>query len=216
MRERTTAFYRRARFWLGLAGLLGVWAATAPLLADLLVSDRPIEHADAIVILSGAADYVQRTEGGAAAYRNGISEKILLTNDDQRGGWDDAEKGNPYFIERAERELIKRGVPAEAIERLPEKVNGTDDEAHLLVRLSAERGYKNVAIVTSDYHSKRALWIFDQRIARNQSDLNLGLVRSPAGPRYPGRNTWWMSLRGWRSVGAEYLKIGYYWLFYSL
>ncbi len=214
MEERTAPWYKSARLWLVLVGSLAVWIGIAPLLADLLVVDRPIEQADAIVILSGAADHAQRALGGALAFKRGISSRIILTNDDQRGGWDDTEKGNPYFIERSERELIRHGVPPEAIEKLTPTVYGTDEEADLLVRIATERGYKTLVLITSDYHSRRALWTFDQSVARSQSDLKVGLIRSPSGARYPDRYTWWMSPRGWRSVGAEYLKIGYYWSFY--
>ena len=195
---------------------LALWIAIAPFIADFLIDDRPIEHADVIVVLSGAADHGQRAQGGAQAFKNGVSSKIILTNDDQKGGWDDTENGNPYFIDRSERELIRQGIPPEAIEKVPIIVRGTDEEAELLVRLSTERGYRRLAIVTSDYHSRRALWIFDRVRARSKSDLTIGLIRSPSGARYPDRFTWWMSVRGWRSVGAEYLKIGYYWVFYSL
>jgi uncharacterized SAM-binding protein YcdF (DUF218 family) len=197
-----------------LAGLLGVWAGVAPLVADALVIDRPMEKADAIVILSGAADYAQRAHGGALAFRRGIAPRIILTDDDQRGGWDNAEKGNPYFIERAAVELHMLGVPPEAIEKLPEKVYGTDEEADLIVRTAAERGYRSVLIVTSDFHSKRALWTFEKAVSERRADLTVGLLRSPSGPRYPSRYTWWLTPRGWRSVAAEYLKFGYYWLFY--
>ena len=214
MGERSAVWYRRTRLWLGLAGLLVVWITAAPLLADCLIADRSIEQADAIVVLSGAADHAQRALGGATAFKNGVANRVILTNDDQRGGWDDKEKGNPYFIDRSEQELLGHGVPLEAIEKLPNIVRGTDEEAELLVRLAVERGYRGLVIVTSDYHSRRALWTFDRAVSRSDSHLSIGLIRSPSGARYPDRYTWWMSLRGWRSVGAEYLKIGYYWVFY--
>jgi uncharacterized SAM-binding protein YcdF (DUF218 family) len=197
-----------------LAGLIGVWAIVAPLLADGLVVDRPIDKADAIVILSGAADHVQRAQGGAIAFERDIAPRIILTNDDQRGGWDDTEKGNPYFIERSASELRKHGVPPDAIEKLPGKVHGTGEEADLIIRTAVERGYRSVLIVTSDFHSRRALWTFERAAAEHGADLTVGLMRSPSGPRYPDRYTWWLTPRGWRSVAAEYLKFGYYWLFY--
>lgn len=199
---------------LAFVGVLAVWTILAPLLADALLVERPIEKADAIVILSGAADYAQRAAGGADAFRRGIASKILLTDDDQRGGWDDTEKGNPYFIERAASELVKHGVPSESIEKLSGTVRGTDEEAELIVRIAAERGYRSVLIVTSDFHSRRALWTFERAAAKNESEISFGLMRSPSGPGYPGRYTWWLSPRGWRTVAAEYVKFGYYWVFY--
>jgi len=194
--------------------LLAVWAIVAPLLADLLVVERPIAKADAIVVLSGAADYKQRAEGGAAAFRNGIAPLILVTDDDQRGGWDDTEKGNPLFVERTIKVLKGNGVNSNAIEKLQARVHGTDDEADLVIRTAAERGYTSILLVTSEYHSRRALWTFEQFAANSGLRINFGIQCSPSSANYPGRATWWLSARGWRTVGAEYLKFGYYWLYY--
>ncbi len=199
---------------LGFAVLAALWIALAPFLADALVVERPIARADAFLILSGAADYAQRADGGARAFQDGLAPRILITDDNERGGWDDRTQGNPFFIDRMEGMLKAAGVPAGAIERLLGKVHGTDDEAELAVRTATARGYRSILIVTSDYHSRRALWAFDKAAADNGADLTVGLIRSPSGPRYPGRYTWWMTRRGWRTVGAEYVKFGYYWLFY--
>jgi uncharacterized SAM-binding protein YcdF (DUF218 family) len=213
--QRPRANWRKRAFAaLVFAGAVAVWAAVAPLLADALIAERPIEKADAIVILSGAADHKQRARGGAIAFRQGIARKVILTNDDQRGAWDDVEKGNPYFIERAAAELQNLGVPAEAIEKLPGKVHGTSEEADLIMRVAIERGYRSLLIVTSDFHSRRALWTFEQAAKRDGTGITIGLMRSPASANYPGSRTWWLSPRGWRSVGAEYVKFAYYWLFY--
>ncbi len=198
----------------GLGLAFAAWIAIAPFLADALIKDRPIEKADAIVILSGAADYRQRADGGAYAYRAGVAQRILITDDGERGGWDDREKGNPFFVDRMRAALQANGVPADAIEQLPGRVRGTDEEAEIVVRAAKERGYGSIVLVTSDYHSRRALWAFDRAAEKNGADLAIGLIRSPSGPRYPGRYTWWFTRRGWRTVAAEYVKFGYYWLFF--
>ncbi|NOT49043.1 MAG: YdcF family protein [Acidobacteria bacterium] len=206
----------RRRWLLGLIGLaaLGLWIAVAPMIADNLVVDRPLEKADAIVILSGAADYLQRARGGAEAFQEGIAPRVMITDDNQRGGWDDNEKGNPYFVDRMQTALVAHGVPSDVIERIPGQVAGTADEAEDVILTASQRSYRSVLIVTSDYHSRRALWTFE-RIARKQNaDLNIGLLRSPSGDKYPDRYTWWLTPRGWRSVGAEYLKFCWYWLYY--
>ncbi len=190
-----------------------LWAIIAPSLADALVVERRVESADAIFVLSGAADHVQRAQGAALAFRQGLAPRVILTDDDQRGGWDDAEKGNPYFVERTAAELIRSGVPAEAIERLAGKVYGTREEARSVVRTAAERGYRRILIVTSGFHSRRALCTFDRAVAEGRGEVSVGLMVSPSGAGYPNRYTWWLTPRGWRTVGAEYVKFGYYWLF---
>lgn len=200
----------------GLIGAfgLGIWIAVAPLLADHLVIDEPLSKTDAIVILSGAADFAQRARGGADAFHNGIAPLILITDDDQRGGWDDTEKGNPYFIDRMEKALASHGVPPNNIERIPGHVAGTADEAEAVIRIATERNYRSLLVVTSDYHARRAFWTFERIAQRHNVNLIVGLMRSPSGENYPDRYTWWLTPRGWRSVGAEYLKFCWYWLYY--
>lgn len=206
---------RKGRRWLvaGVA-LLAVWIAVAPLLADNLITSKPVGKADAIVILSGAADHAQRARGGAEAYHSGVAATIWITDDDQRGGWDDTEKGNPYFVDRINALLINEGVPASAIERLPGKVYGTVDEAGSVLANARDRNYKSLLIVTSDYHSLRALWTFERTAEKVAPGMEIGLARCPSGESYPDRYTWWLTPRGWRTVGAEYVKFCWYWLFY--
>lgn len=194
--------------------LLGLWVAVAPSVADGLVVDKPLEKADAIIILSGAADYAQRTRGGAEAFLSGVAPRVFITDDKQRGGWDDVEKENPYFVERMHAALIESGVPESAIERIPGYVKGTSDEAGSMIRMAHERHFTSVLVVTSDYHSRRALWTFERFAKKDGTGLNIGIFRASSGDRYPDRYTWWLTPRGWRTVGAEYVKFCWYWFFY--
>jgi len=105
-------------------------------------------------------------------------------------------------------------VPEEAIETLPTVVGGTNDEANLFAGVSAERGLKSLLLVTSAYHSRRALWTFERAMSRNNVSLNIGIESPPTGQQTPLPSTWWLSGTGWRMVGLEYVKIVYYWLVY--
>lgn len=203
----------RAKWVAALAVLFVLWVIAAPFLADILVLERRLDRADAVVILGGAADYQQRARGAADAFRAGAASRILLTDDGQRGGWDDAERGNPFFVERARRVLQAAGVPTEVIEVLPRRVSGTDNEAELIVRSAVERRMGSIVVVTSAYHSRRALWTLDRANDRQHAGLTIGMTVSPSGDGYPHRLTWWLTPRGWRSVGAEYVKFAWYWLF---
>ncbi|MGD9587804.1 MAG: YdcF family protein [Pyrinomonadaceae bacterium] len=197
-----------------LIGLLGAWSLIAPYAADVLVVEKRIENADALLILSGSADHEQRAAAGAAEYKKGVGPMVLITDDGQRGGWDDKEKGNPLFVERIRRKLIAGGVPAEAIVQLPGKVAGTIDEAELLAASAEEHGIKRVALVTSEFHSRRALWTFERVAAARAKGLEVGITIAKPDRRYPDRWTWWLSPRGVRTVAGEYVKFAAYWLFY--
>lgn len=194
--------------------LLGCWIAAAPLLADGLVVHRPLEKADAILVLSGSSEFLDRTHEATVAFKAGISAKILLTNDGHQSGWIEAEKRNPYFVERAFKELVDRGVSEDAIEILPAEVHGTDDEADIVVPFAVAKKLGSILLVTSPYHSRRALWTFERAAAKNSASLGIGVQIPAENYRYPSRLNWWMSVYGWRSVGIEYVKFAYYWLFY--
>jgi len=196
-----------------LMSLVG-WIFLAPFLAEKLIVEKPLDRADAILILSGSAAYIERTQEAAVAFKKGTAPKIFLTNDGLQGGWNQKEKRNPYFAELARWELIRQDIPEGAIEILPTVVKGTNDEANLLARVSAERKLKSLLLVTSAYHSRRALWTFERTVSRNNLSLNVGIKFPPSGQQTLSPFVWWLDIQGWEMVGLEYVKIVYYWLIY--
>lgn len=181
--------------------LIALWTAAAPYLAERLVVRREPDRADAILVLGGSAAFRERTALAAALFANGVAPRIVLTNDGGRGGWDRAEQRNPFFYELAKRNLVAHGVPPDAIEVLPEPVSGTYDEALLFSRAARERGFGTVLIVTSPFHTRRALRTFE-----SVGGAEYGIVST----EYRAEPFWWLKPSGWRDVGAEYLKLGYY------
>jgi uncharacterized SAM-binding protein YcdF (DUF218 family) len=195
--------------------LVVAWPVVAWVAARALVVQDELPRADCIVVLSGASEYVERTRYAAELWRRGVAPKIVLTNDNLRGGWNSAEQRNPYFIEREAEELRRAGVPAAHIEALPEPVAGTYDEAVRLRAYASERGLGSVLVVTSAYHSRRALWTM-RRVFR-ASGVRVGVspvTADSATQQTPTAFGWWLSARGWRSVAPEYPKLVYYWIRY--
>ncbi len=190
------------------------WTAISWTAASYLAVEKPLQSADAIFVLSGSDAYIARTDEAAKLFKQKIAPKIFLTDDGLKGGWNQKEQRNPYFVERARWQLIEQGVPAEAIETLPEIVEGTGDEANLLVKVSGERNLKSLLLVTSAYHTRRTLWTFERVVAKSNSPLNIG-IKFPSGEeKFLSPFGWWLSLEGWKTIGAEYLKIVYYRLNY--
>lgn len=198
-----------------LTGLLVV-LALSPFLAwgaaRFLITQSDLTHADALVVLGGSASYIERTREAARLYRDGRAPQIILTNDGQKGGWSNALERNPYFVERSVDELVKAGIPPEKIETLPTVVSSTYDEARLLREYAAQHGLRSILVVTSPYHSRRALWTL--RHVFQGSGVEIGLVSPDPGVDTPRVSTWWLSRRGWKMVGGEYLKLIYYWVRY--
>jgi uncharacterized SAM-binding protein YcdF (DUF218 family) len=182
---------------------LVAWAA-----ARLLVVNAPLPHADVIMIMAGSAVFKERAQRAAQLYKEGRAAKILVTNDNQQGGWASDEQRNIPYQELAARYLRRYGVPDEAIETLPEPVSSTQEEALLLRRYAESRSLHSVLIVTSAYHSRRTLWTLRQTFANTA--ITVGLEAVPPGQQAPTPATWWLYIRGWQMVPSEYLKMVYY------
>lgn len=189
-----------------------VWFLLAWVAARSLVVHADLQRADAIMILSGSSNYVERARWAARLYREGRAPLVLLTDDGQRGGWSQPEQRNPFFVERAARELNQAGVPPEKIEVLPGLVSSTYDEALALRDFATTRGLRSVLVVTSAYHSRRALWTV-RRVSEG-SGLEVGMDAPPAGAESPAPSIWWIRPRGWQMVAGEYPKMLYYRLRY--
>lgn len=177
----------------------------APFAAQWLIVGRELPRADAILILGGATDYKARAELAARMYRENRAAKILLTDDDLRGGWSNRYERNLYFVERAKLELEAAGVAANAIEILPEKVYSTRDEATAMRAFAKDRNIKSFIIVTSDYHTRRARWTFDK--AFENTDVQIGIQAAETDDLTDWRRT---NARGWRTIAGEYMKLIYY------
>lgn len=186
---------------------LAAWSA-----AKLLMVSAPLPHADVIMIMAGSAVFKERTQRAAELYKQGRASKILLTNDNQQSGWVSDEQRNIPYQELAARYLRRYGVPDEAIETLPEPVSGTYEEAHLLRRYAETKGLHSILIVTSAYHSRRALSTLRQTFA--PSGIAIGLDAVPPGQQAPRPAIWWLYPSGWQMVPGEYVKMIYYRMFY--
>jgi uncharacterized SAM-binding protein YcdF (DUF218 family) len=185
------------------------WELVAWIAGRALITNAEIDHADAIVVLANAGAYVERTDHAAQLWREGRAPRVILTNENLISGWSEALQRNPYFYERATDQLKRSGVPADRIEVLPSPVDGTLDEAVLLRQYAVQNRLQSLLIVTSAYHSRRALWIF--RNVFEGSGVSVGLDAVPPGQQTPIPAGWWLRPRGWRTVALEYPKFAYYW-----
>ena len=190
--------------------LSALWFIFAYLLIEYLIVERHLATADVVVILSGSAEYRKRTKAAAELLKNGNVSRVILTNDGQRGGWDPIEQRNPFFVELAVRSLKDEGVDIKDIEVLPGVVGSTYDEGEAVLSAAAQRGYGSIILVTSGYHTRRALWTFERSAERRRLPVNLG-VESPEDDRQmSAKLSWWLSRARLRTIGAELPKFIYY------
>ena len=190
------------------------WLFVAPFLAESLIIEKPLEKADAIVVLAGSHTYLERTRKAANLFKNGSAPRIFLTDDGEQAGWSRVEQRNPPYVELARNSLVAGGVPAENIEILEPQVAGTIYEARILAEKAKSANLRSILIVTSAYHTRRALAIFQRIFAENNLSTELGIASPPPGEQTPPAFRWWLSAFGWRMVAGEYVKSFGYWVYY--
>jgi uncharacterized SAM-binding protein YcdF (DUF218 family) len=189
-----------------------IWPFAAWAGASYLITEAPLEKADAIVVLGGSATYKERTREAARLFFEGRAPRILITNDNMRGPWSSADQLNLFFYERSTEELRNAGVPSQSIEVLMKPVTSTFDEAQVVRDYAQQQGLHSILIVTSAYHSRRALWVFTK--AFRNTGIRAGLMAAAPGEESPKPATWWLSVRGWKLVPTEYVKMVYYLIAY--
>jgi uncharacterized SAM-binding protein YcdF (DUF218 family) len=203
---------RRRRFLI-IATLLVLCAPLfAFVTARLLIVRAAVQSPDAIIVLSGSSTYLERASWAAKLYREGRAPLIVLTNDGVVGGWDNREDRNPLFYELSLRRMQQEGVPADHIQVAPGQAVGTYDESLIIREFAVEHRLHRLLIVTSGYHSRRALWSI--RRACEGSGIEVGIDSAPTGWQTPSPWVWWSKRRGWKLVAGEYVKMVYYWTKY--
>src|SRR5262245_13656568 len=168
-----------------LIGWLVAWGA-----ARSLVVRAPLEHPDAILVLSGSSRLTERNRLAAELFREGRAPRIILTNDNVQLGWDSKEQRNPFSYEKARRILQADGVPLERVDVLLQPiVGGTYRELELVRSYASQRQLHSLLVVTSAYHSRRALWT--ARSVFKETGVTMGLEH--ANPT-PSPCSWWLWL----------------------
>jgi uncharacterized SAM-binding protein YcdF (DUF218 family) len=180
--------------------------------ARLLIVKAEMRSADAIVVLSGSSTYVERADWAAQLYGEGRAPLIILTDDGLISGWDHREERNPHYYELTSRRMQQQGVPQDRIQLAPGQALGTYEESLLIRDYATSHHFKKILIVTSAYHSRRALW--SMRRACEGSGIEVGIDTPPPGWQTPSPWAWWAHRWGWKVVGGEYVKMIYYWTKY--
>jgi uncharacterized SAM-binding protein YcdF (DUF218 family) len=138
----------RKQLWLAIFVLLvaALVAATARWIVWPKTDAAP-EHADAVVVLGGGGS--ERLDEGLKLVDEGVAQ-VLVISDGNRPGWQQAN------------ELCTKGDPGFAVVCFEPEPHRTQGEAAGVAELARERRWKNIVVVTSDYHAVRAGWLFDR------------------------------------------------------
>ncbi len=181
---------RRLAFFVALLVMILLLAAFLFPRQVLVIDDR-CSQADVIVLLGGGSG--ERPARAAELFRAGVAPKILVS-----GAGDTS--GNRLL-------LMHRGVPSSAIQ-LEADSKTTKENAQFSMHLLRAAGAKRVVLVTSWYHSRRALKCF------RHYGPDIAFYSCPS---YHGfEPTEWSKEHLRRRIRAEYLKTLGYWVYYGV
>jgi uncharacterized SAM-binding protein YcdF (DUF218 family) len=121
---------------------------------DYWVVEDPPSQADAMIVLSDDDFIGSRAAKAADLYHEGRAPLIVASGRMMR----------PYagVGELMQRDLTDRGVPASAIEIYRHHASDTIEEAQTLRGLVVQKKWRHIVIVTSNYHTRRARYIFQK------------------------------------------------------
>jgi uncharacterized SAM-binding protein YcdF (DUF218 family) len=120
--------------------------------ANWWVVEDSLSKADAMIVLSDDNFYADRASRAAELFRQGKAPLIVASGRRLRP--------NAGIAELMEHDLIERGVPKERIFRVPNESADTREEAEALLRVARQKNWRSIIIVTSNYHTRRARYIF--------------------------------------------------------
>ena len=142
------------------------------------VVEDTLERSDAILVLGDDNFYADRATRASQVYRQGLGAIVVASGRRLR----------PYagIAELIEHDLIERGVPKDKILRVPHDADNTREEAQTLAQVAIQKKWRSVIVVTSNFHTRRARYIFSHVFPK---DIRIRITGAPDGDFDPER--WW-------------------------
>jgi uncharacterized SAM-binding protein YcdF (DUF218 family) len=171
--------------------LIALLAVLLPLLrwgGYLLVASNSLPaHAQGAVVLQGSVlGEISRVAGAIGLLRQGTVSQVLLSVP-RESYWGqsvpDAARG--YLEKNYGSEIASRFVFCET----GPEVDSTQQEAEALIACVHQRGWTSIVVVTSNYHTRRAGWIWRKMLRDTQPPVNLAVDGVP-DPEFQPQD-WW-------------------------
>jgi uncharacterized SAM-binding protein YcdF (DUF218 family) len=173
-------------------------------LGRFLYAEDPLQRSDAVCVLAGTR--MERALEAADLYLNGWAPRIILTEETPDFGIVTLERRGLEFASNAEiaRDVMVRlGVPPAAVEILPDIHDSTAHEADTFRRISLERKWRRIIVVTSKFHTRRGG--FAVRRALKGSGVEV-VMRGSAYDRSDPHH-WWRTRADVRWAASESQKL---------
>lgn len=188
-----------------LMTLLLLYLLRIPLLRGMgnyLINDDQVQKVDAAFVLSGAS--YERSKEGALIFDQGYAPIVVATG------------GNiSQTLLSMNMELYEADISAAALERLGvdrqnieiiQEGTSTYEEAEIISRYAQEKGWNQVMIISSAFHTRRVNNVFKKRFRNTGIEINI----HSAPPVQYSIESWWEKEEGLMSVYSEYVKLIYY------
>lgn len=170
-----------------------IYAARYPLLraaAGLCIAQDAIEPADVIIVIGDDDFNADRAAEAATLFHSGWAPQVVASGRMLRS--------YSSIADLIARDLQSRGVPNPAILRFSHRANDTLEEADALQVLITEKGWRRILLVTSNYHTRRARYIFRKILPQN---IRVEVAGAPDSEFQPG--TWWENRQGRKTFFLE-------------
>ncbi|MCC6860802.1 MAG: YdcF family protein [Bryobacterales bacterium] len=192
--------FRRSLLWAGAAALVAgvalhpVWLGW--LGAYLVVAEAPA-RAEMAVVLAG--DYRgNRVVKGAELVKQGFVPRVLVSGPDGFYGIHESDLAIPF--------AVRHGYPRDWFIPFLNKARSTEEEANAIARELERMGVRNILLVTSDYHTRRAARIFRSRAP----GLRFRVIAAPDEDFQA--QSWWRTRQGRKQAFYEWAKTVAGWL----
>jgi uncharacterized SAM-binding protein YcdF (DUF218 family) len=160
--------------------------------AESWVIDEPTPHADAIVVLGDDNFYGDRATRATELFRQGVAPVVVASGRRLRP--------SASVSELIEHDLIERGVPKEKVLRFTYDGDDTVGAATALAKYAEGQRWKSVVIVTSNYHTRRARYVFRKVFP---AKISVSVAAARDGDFQPER--WWERRESMAMLGREIL-----------
>ena len=160
-------------------------------MAESWIIEDQLDKADALIVLSDDNFYADRATRAAELFREGKAPVVVASGRRLRP--------SAGIAELMEHDLIERGVPKDRIVRFAHDGESTLEEAEALARLAKERKWHRAVVVTSNFHTRRARYIF-RRVFPQGVEVRIASARD--GNFDPER--WWMKRESIKELSMEF------------
>jgi uncharacterized SAM-binding protein YcdF (DUF218 family) len=198
------------RALLGAALFVALWLGREGVLKHLarwLNVGEPPRACDYVLVLPGGEE--TRPFVAAAMVKAGLAREALVPT---VVGSPDTEEGTQRPSHEIIRDVLeRRGVPPQKIHLIAQASASTYMDAQALGQFLRARPPATIAVVTHDYHTRRARWVFRKALRGRADDIYF--VAAPHD--HFDENTWWYCREGLLAHFSELAKLVGYLVYYA-